>query len=220
MPKPLLFVITFSHIGLSFVRKELPKSYGERTKDMEKVRHIFENSSFADFLQNMEYKLRNIHLADSPEQIDFYTECSMKEIMPGYRDVISCDMVNLHFLEGKEENDTYYIKSRATARLIRCDGGKVRIQHELIDFAVTGKKKVIDQPIRAICEYKCPNCANSLNLFKGVTCGYCGAALDYADYDWMINEYSGKRMRCSLPVVIKWIICVILIVTAVASVVL
>lgn len=215
---PLFIATTILLIIVHVIRNSLKKSYGENTTDMEKVSSIFENNSFADFMQNMEYKIRNIHLADSPEQIDFYTKCSMREVVPKYSDVISCDVVNFHFLEGREDEDTYYMKTRATARLIRYYGSRIHIQHELIDFDVSGKKKAIDKPISAMREYKCPNCANSLNLFEGVTCRYCGETFDYADYDWMIESYGSKRKRYILPAAIKVIICVVLIVTAVVSI--
>ena len=216
---PLFGATTVLFLIVHVIRNRFKKSYGENTTGMDKVSRIFENNSFADFLQDMEYKLRNIHLADSPEQVDFYTKCSMKDIVPKYSDVISCDVVNLHFLEGRENEDTYYMKTRATARLIRYNGSRIHIQHELIDFDVSGRKNAVDKPIRAMREYKCPNCANSLNLFEGVTCRYCGETFDYADYDWMIESYDSKRKRYILPAIIKVIICVVLIVTVVVSIV-
>ena len=216
---PLLIVTIVLFTILHIIRNGYMEGCVENTDDMDKVCNIFKNTSFADFMQDMEYKLRNIHLADSAEQVDFYTKCSMKDIVPKYSDVISCDVVGLHFLEGGEDIDTYYVKTRATARLIRYYGSRIHIQHELIDFDVSGKKKAVDKPIRAMREYKCPNCANSLNLFEGVTCRYCGEAFDYADYDWMIESYSSRRKRDILPAAIKVIICVALIVTAVVSMV-
>ena len=216
---PLFGATTVLFLIVHVIRNRFKKSYGENTTGMDKVSRIFENNSFADFMQDMEYKLRNIHLADSPEQVDFYTKCSMKDIVPKYSDVISCDVVNLHFLEGRADIDTYYMKTRATARLIRYYRSRIHIQHELIDFDVSGRKKAIDKPIKAMREYKCPNCANSLNLFEGVTCRYCGETFDYADYDWMIESYDSKRKRYILPAAIKVIICVVLIVTAVVSIV-
>ena len=186
---------------------------------MVKVSSIFENNSFADFLQNIEYKIRNIHLVDSSKQVDFYTKCSMNDIVHKYSDVISCDLVNIHFLEGIEDEEIYYIKTRATARLIRYYGSRIHIQHELIDFDVSGKKTVIDKPVKAMREYKCKNCGNSLNLFEGVTCRFCGETFDYADYDWMIESYSSKRKIDILPIAIKVIMCVVLIVTAIVSII-
>lgn len=98
---PLLIVTVILFSVLHIIRNSYMESYGENTEDMEKVCHIFKINSFADFMQNMEYKIRNIHLADSLEQVDFYTKCSMKEIVAKYSDVISCDVVNLNFLEGR-----------------------------------------------------------------------------------------------------------------------
>ncbi|MCM1156863.1 MAG: hypothetical protein NC300_01545 [Bacteroidales bacterium] len=54
---------------------------------------------------------------------------------------------------------------------------------------------MVNQPITAMRMYPCPACGNSLNVLEDTECRYCGNRYDFADFDWVIETYDGKRRK-------------------------
>ncbi len=156
IPEILAVMILYIFLSILFMIRH--QGYGEIVTASEKVTRLWPDFSVAEFCQNMNCKLRNIHLVDHAKQVDFFAKCSLEDVVSGYQDVISCDLVNLQFLDSSETSDGYRIKVQATARLFLYHKGKIHTRNEQIDFSVFGKKTVVDRKIKALRDYKCPNC--------------------------------------------------------------
>lgn len=50
-----------------------------------------------DFLQNLEYQLKNIHLTDKAEAVQPFAHCPLQGIVEDYRDVVDGILCNLTF---------------------------------------------------------------------------------------------------------------------------
>lgn len=156
------------------------------------VKEVIPEFSAQDFLQNLEYKIRNIHFADSDAEAVTFTSCDMKDIVKQYKDVVDCSMRKLHFTDIRQDEEKYYLQLTADLKLSMYNGRRIRNKHERVQLTVSGKKEVFLKNTLAIREYKCPNCNGSVSLLEGGKCDYCGTNLDYENYSWLIDEYKTK----------------------------
>ncbi len=61
------------------------------------VKQLIPGFSMQDFLQNLEYQLKNIHLTDKAEAVQPFAHCPLQGIVEDYRDVVDCILCNLTF---------------------------------------------------------------------------------------------------------------------------
>lgn len=176
----------------------------------EHVKNLFPNFSIPDFYQNVEYKLRNIHLIDHAKNVTSFVKCDLSHIVPSYKNVVDCDLTKLHFMDGKETEQGYSIQCEATMRLFCYAGKHIYKEYDQIRLSVYGKKNVVDQPVTAMRMYPCPTCSSTLNLFEGTTCKYCGNIYDFTDFDWVIESYEEiERKRDYTSKIIWWYILIV-----------
>lgn len=161
------------------------------------VKAVISEFSAQDFLQNLEYKIRNIHFAESDEEAVAFTSCDMKDIVKQYEDVVDCSMRKLRFTDIRQDEEKYYLRVTADLKLSMYNGRRIRNKHERVNLAVSGKKEVFLKDTWAIREYKCPNCSSSVSLLEGGNCEHCGTKLDYENYSWLIDEYENKLQAVS-----------------------
>lgn len=178
------------------------KKYDMAIKEEHKVINLFSNFSVPDFYQNLEYKLRNIHLVENSQSMSLIAKCTMDKFLNQYKDVVYCDITSLQFGEAKEKDECYYVNCDTTMRLFCYSHNRIRTEYEDIQLLLSGKKNVVDKPITAMRMHCCPGCGRSLNLLEEVTCQYCGKRYNLEEYDWMIEKYKGKRRKDIGPIII------------------
>lgn len=168
--------------------------------------------SVRDFYQNLEYKLRNIHLTDNAEEVNIFARCAPEDIVSHYENVVDCHMNRLKFLECEANSDGYRVKAEAELCLTECKKKRVSINYEKVNLTLFGKQSVINKSVAALREYKCPGCGGSINVLEGGKCAYCGNVFDYSEYGWVIEAYRGKRRKISLYQCIKYAMFLIFVV--------
>lgn len=142
-----------------------------------------------DFVQNLEYKLRNMHFAENADEIRPYTSFSVEEIISKYENVIECFLHKVKFISFKPFRDNYIIDIEVDMKLTRLKGNKVKKENEKLYMTLTRKKDISEYNIGNILEFTCSNCGCGIDMFKGGICDYCGEKIEYSDYDWIIDKY-------------------------------
>ncbi len=190
--KTIITMLVFSTIaGVVLVCMSPKQTTGEAI-----VKSVIPEFSAQDFLQNLEYKLRSIHFADSAEEIAAFATCDLQKVVPQYEDVVDCNVRKLRFVDIRQDAERYHLKLVADLRLSIYNGRRIRTRQERVELQVSGKKEIFLKNTLAIREYKCSGCNSSVGLLEGGVCHYCGTRLDYENYSWMIETYEKK---------LKWI---------------
>lgn len=171
----------------------LISAYEERIVHEELVKKFLPTFSAGDFYQNLEYKLRNIHLTDRAEDVSAFARCDLKKFVADYKDVVECDMSRLKFKSIKSTPEGCLVEAEANLRLTEYDGKYVSIKYEKLNLTLFGKHQVISRSVVALREYKCPGCGSSINILEGGRCNYCGNTFDYSAFGWVIESYESKR---------------------------
>lgn len=70
-----------------------------RVQDETRVKTLIPDFSTGNFLQNLEYQLRMIHLADTAEQVRFFASCDLERYFRG--NGISAGSAERHYLSGR-----------------------------------------------------------------------------------------------------------------------
>ena len=144
------------------------------------------------FAENLEYKLRNIHMAEQAREVNVYALCDLTDIVKMYGDVIESAMTKVRFLNVCEEADRYVMDVEVRMRLSRWKGSRIKSENEVIYLQLTLRKGVTDKKISSITEYECPDCGGNINMLEAGICSYCRKQLDYANYSFMILAYERK----------------------------
>lgn len=170
------------------------------------VKQVLPDFSAQDFFQNLEYKLRNIHLTDRAEEVSAFASCALEEFVAGYGDVVDCSMTRLKFISARKTEEGYVIEAEAKLKLTKFRGSRIRIGYEKVRLALHGKHDVVRKRSEALREYKCPGCGTSINILEGSTCPACSSVFDYGDYGWVIQHYSSAGRQVNLYSAIRGLI--------------
>jgi len=177
-------LIVFAVIGIFLIRKS--KSMVEKSDMVEAVIPSFNKT---DFVQNLEYKLRNIHMTDSVKEVDFFANCDLSEAVAGYSDVVDCYITKLRFTDVRADADKYYVEFNVVMRLTKLKGKRIKFENEKLKLTMSLLKGISDVNIGSIRQYLCANCGSSVSLLNGGVCEYCGTNLDYARHSFIIENY-------------------------------
>ncbi len=171
------------------------------------------NFSARDFYQNLEYKLRNIHLTDKVDEVSIFARCALDKYVKNYCNVVECDMTRLKFLKCKKDAEGYKVKVEVELRLTECKRKRIFTNYEKLQLDLFGKPEIIDKSATILREYKCPGCGSSLNVLEGGKCSYCGKIFDYSEFGWVIENYQIKRKLVNLYQFIKYtmLICFVFV---------
>ena len=185
-----IWSLLFIFLVLRIVFLQIYKSHivGE-----EIVKNLMPDFSGEDFCQNLEYKLRNIHMTDNASEVAAFASCSLEQIVVKYKDVVDCNVTRCKFIGAYEQDDKYVVRVVLTMRLTLLKDTKVRTKYERVMLLLSGKKNVINKKEVDLREYKCSGCNSSINILEGSTCRYCSAHIDYSAYGWMIDEYQIEK---------------------------
>lgn len=178
--------------------------YKKRTSNEAMVKQVIPNFSEGDFYQNLEYKLRNIHLTDRAEEVNVFARCQLNQIITDYKNVVDCDMTRLRFLNLKKVSDGYKLDVKVDLRLTEYNKNRIFTNYEKVNLVLFGKPEVIGKSITTLHQYTCPGCGASINILEGGKCSYCGNIFDYSQFGWVIESYKNIRKKVHLFNLIKY----------------
>ncbi len=201
-----IWILLFVFIVLRVVFLQIYKS---RIVGEEIVKKLILNFSGEDFCQNLEYKLRNIHMTDNASEVSAFASCSLEPIVEKYRDVVDCNVTRCKFIGAYEQNDEYVVRVVLTMRLAILKGSRVRTKYERIMLLLSGKKNVVNKKEVPLREYKCSGCNSSINILEGSTCRYCNAHVDYSAYGWVIDEYQIEKRPANVHAIASGILIMV-----------
>ncbi len=217
VPVCFFFIVSLP-IVYFILRGKWIKNYENRYENEEIVKHIVPAFSAEDFCQNLEYKLRNIHMAGCVEEVQSFAECSLNQVVEGYQNVVECNVSHVKFVNAVKTIGGYVIDAEVLMKLAIYNGRRIRVQHEKLLLKVSGSDEVVLKKSAALREYKCDNCNSSIDILEGSTCRYCGTAFDYSRYGWMIKNYQMQekprniyrqiRIKLVLGYILALVLCV------------
>lgn len=130
---PVFFHSLFYMLIIFIVMMIVMETYRRpRIQDEFKVKSRIPGFSTCDFLQNLEYQLRMIHLADTAEQVRFFATCDLDGVVARYQNVVDCCVCGVRFLEAEAAGDSYRISVEVKMRLTLDMGKKIRNRYEKI----------------------------------------------------------------------------------------
>lgn len=184
--RSLLFMLLIFVVMLVVMQKYVkPRVQGEQI-----VKQAFPEFSTEDFIQNLEYELRNIHLADTSLQVQPFATCDLTETVKSYRNVVDCSICRILFTEAQEFTGQDVIGAEVKLRLMIDDGRKIRSRYEKVQLRLYGRPEVVRGAKQTLREYKCPNCGGSVDLLNGAVCPFCNTTVDYRNFGWQIDSYT------------------------------
>lgn len=161
-----------------------------KIQDESKVKALIPQFSTGNFLQNLEYQLRMIHMADTAEQVRFFAVCDLTGTVERYQNVVDCCICGVRFLKAEAVEDRYRLSVEVKMRLTQDTGSKIRNRYEKLRLELEGRQEIVTQHGKALREYKCPNCGGSVDILGGGVCDYCNVAVDYRNFGWIITSYT------------------------------
>ncbi len=167
------------------------------------ARNVIPNFSGEDFWQNLEYKLRNIHMTNAATDVAAFASVSLEHIVERYQDVVDCCMTRCRFKGVVDEGDSYKTNIQVTMRLTLLKGRKIRTRYEKLMLVLSGRKEVVHRKETFLREYRCEGCHASINILEGRDCKYCGSPVDYARYGWVINEYRIEKKPANIHAIAR-----------------
>lgn len=174
--------------GIYSMKKKLLKEqrFAEDYYILSKVIHDFTSE---DFVQNIAYKITEIHMSDDCKSVSFMADCSIAEAVEANKNVIFCELENLAYIAASEDQDNYYATVEVELALLELQGKKVKKTKEKLAISLRGNKETIDRGVVRLREYKCNCCGNSIDLYESTTCPFCQNDFAYEKHDWVITQY-------------------------------
>ncbi len=187
-------------LGASF----LVSIYKKQILQEEVVKKVLPHFSAGDFYQNLEYKLRNIHMTDRAEEVNVFARCPLDSVIKDYKDVVECDLSRLKFNRIQTDSDGYRVSVNAKMRLTECRRNRISVKYETLRLVLFGLPNVVNRPVAVLREYRCPGCGSGINVLEGGRCSYCGNVFDYSQFGWVIEDYHSKRQAISVFQAVKY----------------
>ena len=147
--------------------------------------------SVEDFVQNIEYKIRNIHFAENVNEIEKFSTVDLSTVIEKYENVIECDLRNIQFTDFRVDNELnqYDITVLLNLGLTTIRNKKVKNVNEKLYITLSRKLSIETKNISSIREFTCCSCGSTIDMLNGGVCSHCGESIDYSEYDWMITGY-------------------------------
>lgn len=178
-------LIIFAILGILIL-----KNKKEMVENADMIEAVVPTFNKTDFIQNLEYKLRNIHMTDNVNEISAYAGCDLSETIAKYREVIDCYISKVKFTDVYRDEYNYNVELDVIMRLTKLKGKRIKYENEKLKLKMSLRKGARDVNVGSIRQYSCENCGSSVSLLEGGVCEYCGTKLDYAKYSYIISEYN------------------------------
>ena len=173
-----------------FVLLFLTRSHVSGEGMMKNAIHHF---STKDFQQNLEYKLKNIHLTNNAAEVQPFAHCPLDAVVTGYKDVVDCALSHIAFKAVNRTPNGYQADVSVRMRLSCDTGRKIKNKYEKLNLTLSCTEEALSHHSAAIREYKCPGCGGSIDILSGAVCPYCGSKLDYSRFGWVIEKYESRK---------------------------
>lgn len=212
-----IFVVVI--LGLTMVQAVLQYLIAKPIKGENVAKQVMRDISVNDFYQNLEYKIRNIHLTNQVSEVESFAKCNLGTVLSSYQDVVDCDMTRLAFVSGRRDADCYHLTCKARLRNAQYKGKRIKYGYEDVLVNVHGKRDVVDKEVTAMRMYRCENCGSTLNLLEGAKCASCGTEYDLEKYDWVIDSYQAEKKYLDLlPFIFRVLMPVVFVIAVLMSV--
>lgn len=187
---PVLLLISASSNSINRKMIYSRKKEEEQEKMMaEQVRKTDPQFSIQSFFGNIQNKLSAIHYAESPTEINAFSENDMSAYIEKYKNVVDVDFQNITLNSYNADKKLQSATVRADLRLLELNGNTIRERNEKLHITLIKDVSCKTQAVCGPSVLKCKNCGSSLSLMEGKTCKYCGTNLDLKSYDWVIAKY-------------------------------
>lgn len=147
---------------------------------------LFSMQSFFGGIQN---KLSAIHYAESPAEINAFSENDMTSLIERYRNVVDVDCQSMTMESYQRDNKLQTATVNADLRLLELSGDRIKERNERLKMTMIKDAGCKTQAVCAASVLTCRGCGASLSLMEGKTCQYCGRELDLKRFDWVIAKY-------------------------------
>ena len=187
---PILLLI--SAFSKSMTRKMIYSSKKEEEQEQrmaEQVRKSDPLFSIQSFFGGVQNKLAAIHFAESPVEINAFSERDMSSFTEKYRNVIDvdCQSMTMESYQADEQLQTATVN--ADLHLLELRGDKIKERSERLKLTMIKAAGCKTQAVCGASVLTCRGCGTSLSLMEGKTCRFCGRNLELKQFDWVIADY-------------------------------
>ncbi len=158
-----------------------------------KIRKHDKNFSALAFIGSLDYKLKAIHFAEAPEELQGFCQIDLSEILPLYKNVVDCNVKKYAIKSFETDAQNRIVKINVTLELLVDTAKRLLKKTEKISLTLIKDKANETQSVCDAVAYTCDSCGGSISLLKGGVCEYCGNKLDMRKYDWVITDYKIKK---------------------------
>ena len=187
---PLLLLITALSgrldRNLIYRRKKEEEQEKAIAEEVRKSDPLFSIQSFFGGVQN---KLSAIHYADSPAEINAFSETDLSAFLAKYQDLIDVDCQKMTMDSYRADSSLQRAAVSASIRMLVHSGNRIRVREERLRMTMVKDAACRTQAVCGPSVLRCKGCGASLSLMEGKTCRYCGKELDLKQYDWVIETY-------------------------------
>lgn len=190
MVTPLLLLIAASSKSIDrkmiYSRKQEEDMERKMADEVRRTDPFFSIQSFFGGLQN---KLFAVHYAESPAEINAFSDNDLSALIKKYRNIVDVDFREMKMESYKTDENLQTATVSAVLRLLEYRRGKIKERDEKLRMMVIKDAGCKTQAVCGPSVLKCKGCGASLSLMDGKTCKYCGRDLDLKQYDWVIAQY-------------------------------
>lgn len=153
----------------------------------EKIQPVFPEFSVTDFLQNLEYRLKTIFLADTVQEAETFAVCDLSDIVNENKEIIDCAVNRIEFERISEDYGGYLIFLRADLKLTTYDGNRVHENIHRFYLELMADKEYASRGLQSIRAYTCDKCGSNVDITSGGICEYCGEKIPPNKFGWVIE---------------------------------
>lgn len=147
------------------------------------------NFSIQSFYSNISNKLASVIFAETPQQVNDFSERDLSQLLPGYADVMDMDVRTMQLNRYGNADGWQWAEVQADLRLLRYNGVRLKPSNQRVTLTLLKSAACKTQAVGTSAALSCPGCGSSLSLLEGKTCRYCGRPLDFKQHDWVIYQY-------------------------------
>ncbi len=177
------------------------RSYVDGTKDYYKGRiKLFRCSepipktvSMNDFAQNLEWKFRNLLLAEKGLKSNVFAGCNVSAITEESKNVVDCSLTTLDVEQFRTTEEHYALSAQVHMRCYKYVGDKIKDVTEKYNIKMKCRRDVEERKLSAIRQYICEGCGSNVDILGSGKCAYCGREADFSELGWTFDslEYAG-----------------------------
>lgn len=190
-PLLLLFIGSSRSINRKMIynRKQEKEQEQRMANYVRQVDPLFSLQSFFGSLQN---KLSAVHYADSPMEVNAFSEIDMSALIERYKNVVDIDFEKMTMDSYRIDGYFQVATVSAELSLLELNGSKIKEKDENLQLTMIKYAGCKTQAVCGPSVLRCKGCGASLSLMEGKTCKYCGRNLDLKQFDWVIADYKTR----------------------------